>query len=244
MHACAHTCTQVRAHTHAHAHTHTMLTLSLFCIFFFFFWKLFKLNNSQCLWPIADFVSGIIWSYPVNYWKLLVNINPVCVCVLMMMVMTAWAKRPCTWGPAPGAWGRGSAGAHFSEPHGPASAASRLKCWPAHHLPGVCPHGTSHHVTVSPWLLLFGVLVLLLAWLCCYSCYCCCSSLVQSRDSSCILMSCQLRMDNTFPLWGFHTVFMHIYICKVEPTHPIANEKPPFLKVFSSAHCFPNTVQV
>ena len=37
---------------------------------------------------------------------------------------------------------------------------------------------------------------------------------------------------------------IYIYIYKVEPTHPIANEKPPFLKVFSSAHCFPNTVQV
>lgn len=207
-HKCMHT------QTHTYARVCTMLTLSLYCIFFF--WKLFKLNNSQHFWPVAEFVSGICWSYPVNYWKLLVNTNPVCMCVLMMkmiMMMTAWAKRPCGRGPAPGAWGWGSAGAHFSEPHGPASAASRLRCRPAHHLPGVCPHGTSHHVTASPWLLLlFGVLVLLLAWLCCYSC--CCTSLVQPRDSSCILMSCHLRMATSgwqIPLVGAGgAIFMHM----------------------------------
>ena len=56
--------------------THTTLSLSL-CAVLFFFWEPVKQNNSQHIWQIADFVSGIRWSYPVKYWKLPVNANPV-----------------------------------------------------------------------------------------------------------------------------------------------------------------------
>ena len=45
----------------------------MYCVFCF--WEPIKQNNSQYIWPTADFLSGICWSSPVNYWKLPINVN-------------------------------------------------------------------------------------------------------------------------------------------------------------------------
>ena len=65
--------TQLPSLLKTHTRTHFLAVLYFLP---FYFLELVKKNNCQYIWPIADFVSGVSFSYLVTFWKQPVNVNP------------------------------------------------------------------------------------------------------------------------------------------------------------------------